>query len=305
MAGAWMNLVYGFGGLRSDGEKLSFDPVCPSSWKAFSFRLYVSDTDIMTVLVDQQKATFTMSDGHAAEIEVFGKPVTVTSAGIAIPLSEKVPVEAVIFDLDGVVVSTDEYHYQGWKKLADDEGISFSREDNERCRGVSRMGSLEVVLEKATCSYSLEEKEEMATRKNNYYVEMLQNISPDDILPGAMEFIRALQKRGIKTAIGSSSRNAPVILERIGLSETFDAVADGNDIRRSKPDPEVFLLAAEKLGIAPERCWVVEDANAGVEAAVAAGMKCLAVGSAAGCPGAHYSADRLGTVSLCELGIAE
>lgn len=303
MAGAWMNLVYGFGGLRSDGIKLRFDPVCPSLWKAFSFRLYVNDTDIMTVRVDQQKVTFTMSGDDAVEIEVFGKPVVVTSASVAVPLPIAQTIDAVIFDLDGVIVSTDEYHFFGWKKLADNEGIPFTRADNERCRGVSRMGSLEVVLEKASRRYSEAEKEELATQKNNYYVELLQNISPDDILPGALNFIEELRAFGVKTAIGSSSRNAPVILERIGLADTFDAVADGNDITRSKPDPEVFLLAAEKLGVAPTRCLVVEDADAGVEAAVAAGMKCLAVGSAAGHLGAQYSASRLDEISLDAIGI--
>lgn len=303
MAGAWMNLVYGFGGLRSDGEKLSFDPVCPAQWKAFSFRLYVSDRDIMTVRVEPQQVLFTMSDSQSAQIEVFGKPVTVTSAGISIPFPPKPPAEAVIFDLDGVVVSTDEYHYQGWKKLADDEGIPFSRDDNERCRGVSRMESLDVVLEKAERSWSGDEKQEMATRKNNYYVELLQNVSPADILPGVSEFIAALKVQGVKIAIGSSSRNASVILERIGLAATFDAVADGNDIVRSKPDPEVFLIAAERLGVAPDRCLVVEDADVGVEAAVAAGMKCLAVGAAAWHSAANFSAAGLDTVSLQDLGM--
>jgi maltose phosphorylase len=301
MAGAWMNLVYGFGGLRSDGDKLCFDPVCPSAWKAFTFRLYVSETDIMTVRVDPEKAMFTMSDGYAAEIEVFGKPVTVTAQGVSVPLPK---VQAVIFDLDGVVVSTDEYHYQGWKKLADDEGVPFTREDNERCRGVSRMESLEIVLEKAARVYTPAEKAEMATRKNNYYIQLLQKISPDDILPGVMDFIEGLRACGIKVAIGSSSRNAPVILDRIGLADVFDAVADGNVITRSKPDPEVFLLAAEKLGIAPERCVVVEDADAGVEAAVAAGMKCLAVGSAAGHPAATWSAQGLDCIGLPDVGIS-
>ena len=303
MAGAWMNLVYGFGGLQSDGECLRFDPVCPEEWKAFSFRIQVGESDILTVRVSHAHATFSMSSGATAEIEVFGKRITVTEEKTVVPFPKALTSQAVIFDLDGVVVSTDEYHFQGWKHLAEDEGIPFTREDNERCRGVSRMGSLEVVLEKAERTYSPEEKEEMAARKNAYYVELLQTVGPADILPGALEFINVLKAQGIPVAIGSSSRNAPVILERIGLNKAFNAVADGNDVARSKPDPEVFLKAAEKLGVAPEYCLVVEDAAAGVEAARAAGMKCLAVGSAASHPSAHYHAAGLDTLYPQEVGI--
>ncbi|MEN7973871.1 MAG: beta-phosphoglucomutase, partial [Verrucomicrobiota bacterium] len=297
MAGAWMNLVYGFGGLRSDGERLCFNPICPARWKAFSFRIYVNETDVMTVRVDDDSATFTMSDGGETEIEVFGETVAVPAKGVSVPLRKAARIEAVIFDLDGVIVSTDDCHYRGWKRLADEESIPFTREDNERCRGVSRMGSLEVVLEKATRDYSSEEKEVMAERKNKYYVELLQQITSADILPGVNGFIRELTEKGIKIAIGSSSRNAPMILERIGMADVFDAVADGNHISRSKPDPEVFLIAARKIGVAPECCLVVEDADAGVEAAIAAGMKCLAVGFAASHPAAHFRATGLDQVS--------
>ena len=189
-------------------------------------------------------------------------------------------IKAVIFDLDGVIVSTDEYHYRGWKKMADEEGIYFDRAINERLRGVSRMESLDILLEKSDKNYSADEKEALATRKNNYYREMLEQITSCDILPGVMSFLNELKSRGIKMAIGSSSKNAPAILEYIGLNHFFDAVADGNNISKSKPHPEVFLLAAKLLNIEPENCLVVEDAEAGVEAGVAANMKVLAVGSA-------------------------
>lgn len=201
------------------------------------------------------------------------------------------PFAAVIFDLDGVIVSTDEYHYQGWKRLADEEGIAFDRAVNERLRGVSRMESLEIVLEKSPRRHPDGEKAAMAAQKNGYYQELLRTrLQPGDILPGVMPLLRRLRANGVRLAIGSSSRNTPVILERIGLADFFDAVADGNQIRQSKPDPEVFLLAAAKLGCRPEDCLVVEDAVAGVEAALAGGMAVLAVGSARNDPRATMSA---------------
>ena len=199
-------------------------------------------------------------------------------------------IKAVIFDLDGVIVSTDECHYKAWKRMADDEGIYFDMDINKRLRGISRMESLEVILERAAKEYSAEEKEAMATRKNGYYIEYIQALTPKDILPGVIRVLEHLKQTGIKVAIGSSSKNSPVILERIGLSKSFDAVADGNHISKSKPDPEVFLLAAQKLDISPKFCLVVEDADAGVEAAIAAGMKVLGLGVATSNKNATYTA---------------
>lgn len=201
--------------------------------------------------------------------------------------------KAVIFDLDGVIVCTDECHYMGWKKMADDEGIYFDRGINERLRGVSRMESLNIVLERAEKAYSEEEKVTLATRKNEYYKEFIKKLTPADILEGVMEFCDDLKAKGVKIAIGSSSKNTPGILGYIGLYDYFDAVADGNSIKNSKPDPEVFLLAAERLGIDPKDCLVVEDADAGVEAALVGGMDVLGVGSASKNPKATYSAQNL------------
>ncbi len=209
--------------------------------------------------------------------------------------------QAVIFDLDGVIVSTDEFHYQGWQKLADEEGIPFDRQINHRLRGVSRMASLEILLERSPRRYTAEEKFSLAARKNGYYVELLQNISPADILPGAMDILNGLRACGVKLAVGSSSKNSPLILRRIGLADFFDATADGNDIMRSKPDPEVFLVAARRLAVPPASCLVVEDAHAGVEAAVAGGMKCLAVGDAAGDERANLSARDLTQVTVDDI----
>jgi len=190
-------------------------------------------------------------------------------------------IKAVIFDLDGVIVSTDEYHYEAWKMIADEEKIYFDRKINEQLRGVSRMESLEIILRKSERAYKQEEKNQLAEKKNEFYKVLLNNITPADILPGVAKILEGLKERNIKIAIGSSSKNTPIILERIGLHNYFDAVADGNSIKNSKPDPEVFLLAAEKLQIEPKDCLVVEDADAGVEAALAGKMKVVGVGSAA------------------------
>lgn len=201
---------------------------------------------------------------------------------------------AVIFDLDGVVVTTDELHFLAWKQLAEELGITnFTKEDNVRQRGVSRMASLEVVLEKSDKKYSDEEKLELADRKNNIYVASLESLSPDDILPGVKGFIEFLKERGIKIAIGSASKNTPMILEKIGLTDAFDAISCGLDTTKSKPDPEVFLIAAEKLGIDPEECLVVEDSDAGITAAKAGKMLALAVGAAKDNSMADYSAESI------------
>ncbi|ORC35378.1 beta-phosphoglucomutase [Marispirochaeta aestuarii] len=210
-------------------------------------------------------------------------------------------ISAVIFDLDGVIVSTDEYHFQAWKELAKELGIDFSREDNSRQRGVSRMESLEVLLEKTEQTFSNDEKLAMAEKKNSIYRDLLDRLSPDQILPGALNFAEESRKLGLKIAVGSSSRNTPFILKKIGLSDYFDAVADGNDIQRSKPDPQVFLIAAERLAVRPAECLVVEDADAGVEAAKAGGMFALALGAAKGHPGADLRADSLERLSIEKL----
>ena len=206
--------------------------------------------------------------------------------------------KAVIFDLDGVLVTTDNCHYLDWKKLSDEEGIYFDRKINERLRGVSRMESLEIILERAEKEYSEEEKIEMAARKNSYYVELVKKLDASALIDGAKEFVLKAKSLGLKVAIGSSSKNTALILKQTGISDLFDAVADGNDIKNSKPDPEVFLTAAKKLGISPKDCLVCEDADAGVEAGVSGGMDVLAVGSAKTNKDATFSFDSLKEVNI-------
>lgn len=194
-----------------------------------------------------------------------------------------------IFDLDGVIVSTDGLHYLAWKQMADKENIYFDEQINNRLRGVSRMASLEIVLERAGRAYTEEEKQALATYKNDVYKELLKSLTPDDILPGVSEVLQALRQRGYKLAIGSSSKNTPTILKYIGLDGFFDAVSDGNNITNSKPDPEVFIKGAAFLGLACGECYVVEDAKAGVDAGKAGGFTTIAVGDAFGYEKADHS----------------
>ena len=188
--------------------------------------------------------------------------------------------KGIIFDLDGVICSTDEYHYLAWKALAERLSIPFDRERNNLLRGVSRMASLEIILEKSAVRYSDAEKTAFAEEKNALYRKLLSRMSPADLSEDVRNTLNELRRTDLKLAIGSSSKNTPFILERIGLGDFFDAVADGNCITHSKPHPEVFLKAAEMIGESPSDCLVVEDAHAGIEAANAGGFDSAGIGDA-------------------------
>lgn len=190
--------------------------------------------------------------------------------------------KGIIFDLDGVIVSTDHYHYLAWKAIADELGIPFSEEDNERLRGVSRMDSLNLMLEKADNMYSDKEKEILAERKNKIYQSYLHQLTPNDVTEEVYTTINVLKHLQYRLAIGSSSRNTMLILENLGLTSYFDAIIDGTMIQYSKPHPEVFMKAAEKLGLDVKQCLVVEDANAGCIAAKSASIKVAGISSANG-----------------------
>ncbi len=202
--------------------------------------------------------------------------------------------KAVIFDLDGVLVSTDALHFKAWQRIAQDLGITtFTEEDNLRQRGVSREQSLEVVLEKTSMVYTPEQKQELCERKNNYYKEMLAALDETAVLAGAVDTLNYLKGKGVLVAVGSVSKNTPEILKRTRLEGYIDKVSCGLDITRSKPDPEVFLVAAKKLGVLPEHCLVVEDSEAGLVAAKAGNMATVGVGTAQGSLHADFSSPSL------------
>lgn len=197
-------------------------------------------------------------------------------------------IKGLIFDLDGVIVSTDDLHYMAWKKIALEEGIPFDKSINHKLRGVSRMASLEIILSKAEKAYTEAEKIKLATIKNNYYVALLEQLSQNDILPQVVPTLTKLRKLGYKLAIGSSSRNAKKILSKLGITDLFDVIVDGNDIINSKPDPEVFLKAAERLGLDPIECVVIEDSESGIEASIQSHMIAFGIGEASRYNKTHF-----------------
>ncbi|WP_259015624.1 beta-phosphoglucomutase [Emticicia fluvialis] len=187
-------------------------------------------------------------------------------------------IKAFLFDLDGVIVDTAIYHYQAWRQMANNLGFDITEEFNEKLKGISRMESLDIILQHGHLQLSEERKNELASLKNEKYLQLVSKMTPADILTGVTDFFTQLKKNNIKTALGSVSKNAGLILERIGMLNDFDAIIDGNKIAKGKPDPEVFLKGAEELGVSPAECLVFEDAVAGVEAAKAGGMKAVGIG---------------------------
>ena len=187
-------------------------------------------------------------------------------------------IKGFLFDLDGVIVDTAKYHFLAWKRLADELDIDFTIEHNELLKGVSRVRSLEIILELDNQHYDDNKKLTLATRKNDWYVDYITKMGSEEILPGALEFLKESKAKGIKIALGSASKNAQTILDRLEITPYFDAIISGNEVSKAKPDPEVFLLGAESVELAPEECVVFEDAQAGVDAAINAGMKCIGIG---------------------------
>jgi beta-phosphoglucomutase len=188
-------------------------------------------------------------------------------------------IKGCIFDLDGVIVDTAHYHFLAWKRLADELGYQLTEAENEQLKGVSRMQSLDIILNLAGISLNPGHKEILASKKNLWFNEYIARMVPDEIFPGVKSFIADLRSRRVKIGLASSSKNARAVIRALRIEHEFDTIVDGNMIRRTKPHPEIFLLTAERLGLKPENCVVIEDAEAGVEAAISAGMKCIGIGS--------------------------
>lgn len=246
--GIWQAVVLGFGGVQFGDEPFAH-PHLPPGWTRLKFRLHWR--------------------GKWHEFDL--KPDSPKSI-----MTDSLNIQGAIFDLDGVITDTAEYHYRSWQRLADEAGLPFDRQANEALRGISRRASLMKII--GDRSYSEEQIQEMMDRKNNYYVESIQEISPDDLLPGAKELLKELRNAGIKISLGSASKNARPVIEKLGIADLFDAIADGHSVERPKPAPDLFLFAAKELGLTPDQCVVFEDAAAGIEAALAGRMWAVGLG---------------------------
>lgn len=207
-----------------------------------------------------------------------------------------------IFDLDGVIVDTAHYHFLAWQQMANSIGLGFTKEDNERLKGVSRSRSLDIILEINNIKLNDQKKDQLKEEKNHRYVEYIKTIKPDDILPGSKELLLYLRNAGIKTAIGSASKNAPMVLEGLGITHLFDEIVDGNTTSKTKPDPTVFTMSADKQNISYNKCIVFEDAQAGIDAAISAGMTAVAVGDKNALHGAKYYIESLAQIQFKQLG---
>jgi len=283
MAGSWLGLVWGFGGFRPVDGQPALAPRLPAAWNGYRFGLRWGCAQLR-VEVDGSGVRYTLPRGESLRFRHDGRE-QVIHAGQTLQLpradarpARHAPLQAVIFDLDGVIADTAVVHDAAWRRLAEEAGLPFDAAIGERLKGVDRMGSLEILLERAGRAYSDAEKHALGERKNEYYREQIQRFGPDQLLPGAREAIAAVRAAGLKVGLASASRNAPLLLERLGVAPLFDYIVDAAQIQRSKPDPEIFLAAAAGLGVAPAACLGVEDAAAGVASIHAAGMAAVGIG---------------------------
>lgn len=288
MAGSWLGLVQGFAGLRVRDGELWFAPTLPSAWQGYGFNLRWRGC-ALRVDVDAAGVRYRLDEGDALALVHDGVVLTLRSGEQAVrPLAVPAPPKAafpracraLIFDLDGVLTDTAQTHYRAWKRLADEIGVPFDEHVNERLKGVDRMASLEIILERAPRAFSAEEKQTLADTKNGHYVQEIERFGPRDVFPGVVALLDAARAAGLKLGLASASRNAPRLLQKLGIAERFDYIADAARIPRAKPDPGIFLDVAAALGVPPALCIGVEDAPAGIQAIHAAGMVAVGVGDA-------------------------
>ncbi|HEY9130209.1 MAG TPA: beta-phosphoglucomutase [Dyella sp.] len=281
MAGSWLAFTWGFGGQRVIDGELTLDPQLPKAWNRYRFGVIWHGAHLR-VDVDAAGAHYTVTRGEEVSFRHAGQPVRLRRGeSLSKPHHPReASLQAVIFDLDGVIADTAVVHRAAWERLAKEIGAPFDEAIAERMKGVDRRGSLDILLERAPHDYSEREKRALEERKNTYYVEQIERFGPEQLLSGARNAVESVRAAGLSTALASASRNAPLLLERLGIASLFDYVVDASRIVRSKPDPEIFLAAAAALHLAPERCLGVEDAAAGIDSILAAGMRAVGVGDA-------------------------
>jgi alpha,alpha-trehalose phosphorylase len=280
-----VSLVYGFAGLRDDHGRIAFSPRLPAAWERLRFQMQVREARLQVTL-ERDAATYELLGGGPLEVHHYGRPVELRVGSPArIDLAPRLA--AVVFDLDGVITDTAEHHFGAWKRLASEVSLPFDRDLNERLKGVSRMESLEIILANAGQTPSLEDRVRLADRKNAYFRELIASITPADVLPGIRELLEDLRAHGVATAIASMSHNVWDVVKRLDIEPLVDVIVDPATLVKGKPDPEIFLAAAERLGVRFEDCVGIEDARAGIEAIRAARM--VAVGVGADLPGAAWA----------------
>lgn len=296
MAGSWLALTQGFAGLRAIQGELHFAPTLPARWNGYGFGLRWRGRELH-VGVQGAQVRYRLIEGEPLEIVHAGQRLRLTTqaaqdvslpaaaadaAAVAFPR----PAQALIFDLDGVLTDTAHTHYLAWKRLADEIGVPFDETVNLRLKGVDREASLAIILERATRAFDAAERHALAERKNGYYRAAIERVGPQDLFAGAAALLDAARARGLKLGLASASKNAALLVQRLGIAERFDWIADAATVARAKPDPEIFLSVAQALGVAPERCIGIEDAAAGIAAIRAAGMAAVGIGDPSALPGA-------------------
>jgi len=308
--GVWQAVVFGFGGFQLTETGPVATPHLPPNWTRLKFRIHWRgdwhEFDLHPAQQgDKEEKEDKVTRGilqSSPLVPLAPNPHSVGTPSSPSPLSSlasPAQIRGVIFDLDGVLTDTAEFHYRAWQRLADEEGLPFNRQANEALRGVSRRESLMRII--GDRQFSEAQIQEMMDRKNRYYVESIQDITSADLLPGALALLDELRQAGIKTAIGSASKNARTVMEKLGIADHVDAIADGYSVQRPKPAPDLFLFAANQLGLEPRQCVVVEDAAAGIEAALAAGMWTVGLGPAERVGAAHVVLPSLEGVTWADL----
>jgi alpha,alpha-trehalose phosphorylase len=285
MAGTWLGLVWGFGGLRiADDGILRLRPVLPAGWQGYHFTLQWRER-LLSVAVTACGVVYELRRGASLSLFHNGLAVTLNpQIALPLPLAKVEPVvahsdiDAVIFDLDGVLTDTAELHFRAWLRLSEEIDVPFDRKTNERLKGVDRLSSLDIILEAASRPIDAAERQQLAARKNGYFGELLTTLTPASLLPGALDALRDVRERGVRIALASASHNARTIIERLGIANAFDYIADPANSGRPKPAPDIFLAAAAALGADPKRCVGVEDAIAGITAIKQAGMMAIGIG---------------------------
>lgn len=276
MAGAWLSIINGFAGFREYGGQLSFNPNLPEHMEGYRFKITFRGR-LLDVDVTKDTVTYLLIEGDPMTIKHGSQPIRLVP-GDSTHIDRNRKLQAVIFDLDGVITDTAEYHYLAWKKLAGEIGVPFDRGVEEKLKGIGRMESLERILEQSDKEFTYEQKMSLAVRKNEFYLELIQGISKKDLLPGIENLLEQLKQRGIKIALASASKNARTVIEKLQIGDYFDALVDAAKIKKGKPDPEIFITAAEMLGIPFQYCIGIEDAEAGITAIKGANMFAVGVG---------------------------